>query len=35
LPHAKLIEVDTPTHLLWFGEGSSRTAAAINAFIER
>jgi pimeloyl-ACP methyl ester carboxylesterase len=35
LPHAKLIEVDTPTHLLWFGEGSSHTAAAINAFIER
>ncbi|HEY6685021.1 MAG TPA: hypothetical protein VI094_02315 [Propionibacteriaceae bacterium] len=35
LPHAKLIEVDTPTHLVWLGEGSSRTAAAINAFIER
>jgi len=35
LPHAKLVEVDTPTHLLWLGEGSDRTAAAINAFTER
>lgn len=33
LPQATLIEVDTPTHLLWLGEGSDRTAAAINAVI--
>ena len=33
LPHATLVEVDTPTHLLWLGEGSDRTAAAILSFI--
>ena len=32
LPHATLVEVDTPTHLLWLGEGSDRTAAAISFF---
>jgi pimeloyl-ACP methyl ester carboxylesterase len=33
LRHAKLVEVDTPTHLLWLGEGSDRTAAAIHSFL--
>lgn len=31
--HAKLIEVDTPTHLLWMGEGSDQTAAAIHSYM--
>jgi pimeloyl-ACP methyl ester carboxylesterase len=31
LPQATLVEVDTPTHLLWLGEGSDRTAVAINS----
>jgi pimeloyl-ACP methyl ester carboxylesterase len=31
--HAKLIEVDTPTHLLWMGEGWDQTAAAIQSFL--
>lgn len=35
LPEATLIDVDTPTHLLWLGEGSDRTAVAINAFMRR
>ena len=34
LRHATLVEVDTPTHLLWLGEGSDRTAAAILSFIK-
>jgi hypothetical protein len=29
---ARLVEVDTPTHLLWLGEGSDRTAAEIGHF---
>ena len=33
LRHVTLVEVDTPTHLLWLGEGSDRTAAAILSFI--
>jgi hypothetical protein len=33
LPNAQLVEVDTPTHLLWLGEGSDHTAAAIDSFI--
>jgi hypothetical protein len=33
LPDATLIEVGTPSHLLWLGEGSARTAAAITSFI--
>jgi pimeloyl-ACP methyl ester carboxylesterase len=33
LPNAQLVEVDTPTHLLWLGDGSDRTAAAIDSFI--
>jgi pimeloyl-ACP methyl ester carboxylesterase len=31
---ATLVEVDTPTHLVWLGEGSDRTAAAIKRFIQ-
>jgi hypothetical protein len=34
LPHAMLVEVDTPTHLLWLGEGSDRTAVEILSFIK-
>jgi hypothetical protein len=34
LRHVTLVEVDTPTHLLWLGEGSDRTAAAILSFIK-
>jgi pimeloyl-ACP methyl ester carboxylesterase len=33
LRHARLVEVGTPTHLVWLGEGSDRTAAAINSFM--
>jgi pimeloyl-ACP methyl ester carboxylesterase len=33
LPHATLVEVDTPTHLLWLGGGSDRTAAETASFI--
>jgi pimeloyl-ACP methyl ester carboxylesterase len=33
LPNPTLIEVDTPTHLLWLGEGSDHTAEAIQSFI--
>jgi pimeloyl-ACP methyl ester carboxylesterase len=33
LCNATLVEVDTPTHLLWLGEGSDRTAAAIHSFM--
>jgi pimeloyl-ACP methyl ester carboxylesterase len=35
LGQATLVEVDTPTHLLWLGEGSDQTAVAINSFIGR
>jgi len=34
LRHVTLVAVDTPTHLLWLGEGSDRTAAAILSFIK-
>jgi pimeloyl-ACP methyl ester carboxylesterase len=30
---ATLVEVDTPTHLLWLGAGSDHTAAAIHSFL--
>lgn len=33
LPDATLVEVDTPTHLLWLGDGSDRTVATIQSFI--
>ena len=33
LRSARLAEVDTPTHLLWLGEGSSHTAAVVHSFI--
>jgi pimeloyl-ACP methyl ester carboxylesterase len=33
LQQATLVEVDTPTHLLWLGEGSDRTTAAVDSFI--
>ena len=33
LQQATLVEVDTPTHLLWLGEGSNRTTAAVDSFI--
>ena len=33
LADATLVEVDTPTHLLWLGEGSDGTADAITSFI--
>jgi pimeloyl-ACP methyl ester carboxylesterase len=33
LPDPSLVEINTPTHLLWLGEGSDRTAAAIESFI--
>jgi pimeloyl-ACP methyl ester carboxylesterase len=33
LPDSTLVEVHTPTHLLWLGEGSDQTAAAIQSFI--
>jgi pimeloyl-ACP methyl ester carboxylesterase len=33
LAQAKLVEVPAPTHLLWLGEGSDQTAAAIRSFI--
>jgi pimeloyl-ACP methyl ester carboxylesterase len=33
LPDPTLVEVHTPTHLLWLGEGSDRTTAAIQSFI--
>jgi pimeloyl-ACP methyl ester carboxylesterase len=31
--HATLVEVDTPTHLLWLGAGSDHTAATIHSFL--
>jgi pimeloyl-ACP methyl ester carboxylesterase len=33
LPDPTLVEVHTPIHLLWLGEGSDRTNAAIQSFI--
>jgi pimeloyl-ACP methyl ester carboxylesterase len=33
LPDPTLVEVHTPTHLLWLGEGSDRTASAIETFL--
>ena len=33
LAQVKLVEVNTPTHLLWLGEGSDQTAAAITSFL--
>jgi pimeloyl-ACP methyl ester carboxylesterase len=33
LHRATLVDVDTPTHLLWLGEGSNHTAAAVDSFI--
>jgi pimeloyl-ACP methyl ester carboxylesterase len=33
VPNGTLSEVDTPTHLIWMGEGSERTAAAITSFL--
>ena len=33
LPDPTVVEVHTPTHLLWLGEGSDCTAAAIRSFI--
>ncbi len=33
LSHATLVEVGTPTHLLWLGENAGRTAAAIGQFL--
>jgi pimeloyl-ACP methyl ester carboxylesterase len=33
LPDPSLVEINAPTHLLWLGEGSDRTAAAIESFI--
>jgi pimeloyl-ACP methyl ester carboxylesterase len=33
LAEAELMEVDAPTHLVWLGEGSDRTAAAITSFL--
>jgi pimeloyl-ACP methyl ester carboxylesterase len=33
LPDSTLVEIHTPTHLLWLGEGSDQTAAAIQSFI--
>jgi len=32
LPDPSLVEINAPTHLLWLGEGSDRTAAAIESF---
>jgi len=33
LPNVQFVEIDTPTHLLWLGKGSDRTAGAIDSFI--
>jgi len=33
LARAQLTEVDTPSHLLWLGEGSDQTAVAIGQFL--
>jgi pimeloyl-ACP methyl ester carboxylesterase len=34
LPNSSLVEIDVPTHLLWLGEGSDRTASAIESFLK-
>ena len=33
LPHARLVEVGTPSHLLWLGEGAEQTRSAIADFL--
>ncbi len=33
LPDARLVEVPSPTHLLWLGDGADATAAAIATFL--
>ena len=33
LPNARLVEVDTPTHILWLGHGAEQTRAAITQFL--
>jgi pimeloyl-ACP methyl ester carboxylesterase len=35
VPNGTLVEVDTPTHLLWLGDGSDGTGAAITSFLAR
>ena len=33
LPRARLVDVDTPTHVLWLGQGAEQTRAAITEFL--
>jgi pimeloyl-ACP methyl ester carboxylesterase len=33
VPDARLVEVETPTHLLWLGEGADQTRSAITDFL--
>lgn len=33
LPQARLVEVETPTHILWLGQGAEQTRAAIRDFL--
>ncbi len=33
LPNARLVEVNTPTHILWLGQGAEQTRAAITQFL--
>ncbi len=33
LPDARLVEVGTPSHLLWLGEGAEQTRAAVIDFL--
>ena len=33
LPNARLVEVGTPSHLLWLGEYADQTRAAITDFL--
>ena len=33
LPRARLVEVDTPTHILWLGEGADQTRNAVSDFL--
>lgn len=35
LPNARLVEVPTPCHVLWLGEGSEETASALGDFLSR
>jgi pimeloyl-ACP methyl ester carboxylesterase len=35
LPDARLVEVDTPSHILWLGQGSEQTVAAVQEFLGR